>query len=108
MGWSYSYFAFFVTACLSICARSGEACEQVNGGSCIARMELAGLFASSLQKEANDASTIDSRGTALVTQAQYHESSPRSMKMARNRRLTMNLDKPRSEIALVLSHKRVP
>ncbi len=59
-------------------------------------------------KEANDASTIDSRGTALVTQAQNSESSTRSTGMARNWRLTMNLDKPRSESALVLSHKRVP
>ncbi len=37
--------------------------------------ELAGLFASSLRNEANDAGTIISRGTAQV---QYRESSPRS------------------------------
>ncbi len=42
---------------------------------------LAGLFASSIQ---NDAITIDSRGTALVTRAQYCESSPRSTGIARN------------------------
>ncbi len=33
--------------------------------------ELAGLFASSLQRKSSDASIIDSRGTALVTQAQF-------------------------------------
>ncbi len=32
--------------------------------------ELAGLFTSSLQMEASDASTIDSRSKALVTQVQ--------------------------------------
>ncbi len=63
--------------------------------------ELAGLFASSLQRKQNDASTIDSTGTALGTQAQYHKSSPKSMGMARNQQLTMN--KPRSDIALVFT-----
>ncbi len=58
--------------------------------------ELAG---SPLQKEPKIASTIDNRGTALVTQAQYRESSPRSTGMARNRRLSTN--KPRSESVLV-------
>ncbi len=33
--------------------------------------ELAGLFASSLQRKLSDASTIDCRGTALVARAQY-------------------------------------
>ncbi len=46
--------------------------------------------------------TGDSRGTALVTQAQHHENNPRSTGMARNRRLTTN--KPRSEIALVFQY----
>ncbi len=52
--------------------------------------EFAGLFASSLQRKQNDASTTDGRGTALVTLAQYCENSPRSTGMARNRRLTTN------------------
>ncbi len=62
------------------------------------------------KKNQNNASTIDSRGTALVTQAQYWKSSPKSTGMARNRRLMISTSKPRSEIALVLqyfvSHKR--
>ncbi len=37
--------------------------------------ELAGLFAVSAQKEAKQY-TIDSRGTALITQAQYRERAP--------------------------------
>ncbi len=54
------------------------------------------------KRKQNDVSIIDSRDTALVTQAQYHESSPRSTRMARNRRLTTN--KPRSEMELVLQY----
>ncbi len=49
--------------------------------------ELASLFASPLQREQNDGSTIDCRGTALGTQVQYCESNSKS---ARNRRLAMN------------------
>ncbi len=112
-GWSYSYFATF---CLSVClfvrlSQSGEAWERVNGGSChVWLFRVSWLFASSLQRKQNTASTIDSRGTALITRAQYDESSPRSTEMARNQRLTTN--KPRSEIALVLQYsvscKRAP
>ncbi len=54
------------------------------------------------KRKQNVASTIDSKGTALITQAQYRKSSPRITVMARNRRLTTN--KPRSEIALVLQY----
>ncbi len=86
-----------LSVCLSVCHSLGRPRNELIGMySCF---ELAGLFAYPPQ---NDASTIDSRGTALVTQAQYRESSPRSMGMARNRQLTSN--KPRSEIALVLQY----
>ncbi len=54
----------------------------------------------------NDASAIDSRGTALVTQAPYHESSPRSTGMAINRRISTN--KPRLDIVLVLQDSVCP
>ncbi len=40
------------------------------------------------KRKQNDASTIDSKGTAIATQAQNHESSPRSTGMAGNQRLT--------------------
>ncbi len=109
-GWSYSYFAIFVSACLSACL---SVCPSVqglgrHGNELMARastymygcFELAGLFASSLQKEANDVSTINSRGTPPITPTQYRKSSPRSTGMARNRQLTTN--KPGSGITLLL------
>ncbi len=101
-----------LSVCLSVRARSGEAWERVNGSSWHVWLFRVSWFVRLLaaKRKQNDASTIDSRGTALVTQAQYHESSPRSTGMARNRRLTTN--KPRSAIALVLqysvSYKRAP
>ncbi len=62
------------------------------------------------KRKLNDASNIDKKGTALVTEAQYSESSPRSMGMARKQPLTTT--KPRSENVLVLqysvSQKRAP
>ncbi len=61
--------------------------------------ELAGLFASSLQKKSINASTIDSRGTACYTSA-ISQKSPRSMGMPRKWWLTMN--QPRLKTAMVL------
>ncbi len=123
-GWSYSYFVIFVSVslsvCLSVCHSLGRPGNELMAAAvtlasgCQAWQreatvtygcfELAGLFASlrRCKRKQNDASTIDSRGTALVTQAQYRESSPRSTGMARNQQLTTN--KLRSEIALVLQY----
>ncbi len=109
-------YSYFVISCLSVClcpsmvglGRPGNKL-MVAAGTC-GCFELAGLSPPRCKKKPNDGSTIDSRGTALVKQEQYRESSARSTGMARNQQATIN--KPRSEIALVLqysgSHKRAP
>ncbi len=100
----YSYFAIFVSVCLSVCHGLGRPGNELM----VAVVTYAGVSSQLIfssphcKRKRNAASTIDSRGTALITQAQYHESSPRSTRMARNRRLTTN--KPRSKIVLVLQY----
>ncbi len=84
LGWSYSYFAIFVSVCLSVRARSGKAWECVAAG-------MYGCFKlvcspPHCKRKPSDACTIDSRGT----------------EMPRNRRLTMN--KPRPETAIIIQH----
>ncbi len=93
-----------LSVCRSVHAWSGEAWERVNCGSWHAWLFRVSWFVRLLaaKRKQNDASTIDNRGTPLVTQAQCRKSSPRSTGMTRNRRLTTN--KPRSEIALVLQY----
>ncbi len=105
-GWSYSYFVQF--SCLSVhlsvrasLGRPGNMLMAAAGT--YGCFELAGLFASSLQRKQNDPSTIDSRDTGLVTLAQYRKSSSRSKGTPRNRWLTQT-NKPRSEIAIVLQY----
>ncbi len=106
-GWSYSYFAI-LCLCLSVQSLGRPGNELMVAAGTNGCFELTGLFAlaSSLQRKLNDVSTIDSRGIALITQAQHRESSPRRTGMARNQRLTTN--KPRSEIALVLQYSVSP
>ncbi len=96
--------------CLSVCP-SGDTSERVNGGSChVWLFWVSWLVRLPAAKEAKYVSSVDSRGTALVTQLQYHESSPRSTGLVRNGQITTN--KPRSEISLVLQYsvscKRAP
>ncbi len=74
-----------VFVCLYVCHSLGRpGNEQMAAAGTYGCFELAGLFA--CKRKQNDVSTCDSRGTALVTQAQYCESSPRIVGMARNQR----------------------
>ncbi len=70
--------AFRFRVCLSVGACICHSLGRLGNESLVTAgmygwFELAGLFSSSLQRKSNDASTIGSRGTALVTQVQYHE-----------------------------------
>ncbi len=81
---SNSYFTILVSVCLFVGLSKqglGRLWKELMAA---AMLDVAGLFATSLQN--GNASTIDSRGTALDTRAQYRESSPRSTGMARNQR----------------------
>ncbi len=59
------------------------------------------------KRKQTNASTINSRGTALVTQVQYHESSLRSTGMARNQRLTTKASQSQ-KLQYSVSYKRAP
>ncbi len=82
-------------SCLSVCpsvqglGRPGN--EFMAAAGTYGCFELAGCSPPRCKRKQNNGSTIDARGTALVTRAQYRESNSRSTGMARNQRLTTNI-----------------
>ncbi len=73
----------------------GRPGNELMAGSYVAVSRYLACSPPRCKRTPSDASTTESRGSVLITQAKYCESSPRSTGMARNLRFTTN--KPRSE-----------
>ncbi len=104
-GWSYMY-SYFRVCLLVRLSQSGEAWERVNGGQ-LARFELAGLFASSLQNQVKQC--LYDRQSAVEAQLLLNkrERAPIARECKKMAWLTTN--QTRSETArYFVSYKRAP